>query len=238
MRIAAFQRAPIFDDIAGATRRILQDLEWCAAQGVDLAVFPECFLQGYTTDPLTIARRAIAADGAQLKAFAATFRHADVDLVVGFIEQRIDGFYNAAAVIHSGELAGIYAKNHPNERAFLPGGASPVFRRRDLPYGINICADANFPASAMRLRDNGAQLICYPLNNLLAPATADRWRERSVQNLQARAMETGCWVASSDVVGRYGDKFSYGCTCIVNPDGVIVARVEEGAEGVIMHHIE
>lgn len=130
-----------------------------------------------------------------------------------------------------------YAKNHPNERDFLPGEASPVFSKGPVSYGVNICFDANFPTSAMRLRDSGAQLICYPLNNMLAPATADRWRARSIGNLQDRARETGCWVASSDVVGQRGDKLSHGCTCIVNPDGVIVARVEEGVEGVAMHDV-
>jgi predicted amidohydrolase len=53
----------------------------------------------------------------------------------------------------------------------------------------------------------------------------------------AGARETGCWVASSDVVGQHGDKLSHGCTCIVNPDGVVVARVTEGAEGVAIHDI-
>ena len=234
-RVAAFQRVPAFDDIPGTTRRLLSDLQWCEAQGVDLAVFPECFLQGYTTDPQVIASRAIAADSPRMRTFAATFAHLSVDLIVGFIERRTNGFYNAAAVIRGGEVVGIYAKNHPNEQAFLPGEASPVFRKHDLRYGINICADANFPASARRLSENGAGLICYPLNNLLEPVTADRWRARSIENLRARAIETGCWVVSSDVVGRHGQKRSYGCTCVVNADGVVMARVAEGAEGVIVH---
>ena len=77
----------------------------------------------------------------------------------------------------------------------------------------------------MRLREQGARLICYPLNNMLVPATADRWRHKSVDNLRARAIETGCWVAASDVVGTARNKLSHGCTCIVNPDGIVVARV-------------
>ena len=237
-RVAAFQCAPLADDIPGTTRRLLHDVQWCETQGVGLVIFPECFLQGYTTDRRLIANRAIAADSPQLQAFAATFAGLTPDLIVGFIERRVNGFYNAAAVIRGGELVGIYAKNHPNEQAFLPGNASPVFQKGAFTYGINICADANFPASAKRLADLGAQLICYPLNNLLAPATADRWRARSVLNLQARAVETGCWVVSSDVVGHHDAKLSHGCTCIVSPVGAIVARVMEGREGVIVHDIK
>jgi len=59
-----------------------------------------------------------------------------------------------------------------------------------------------------------------------------------VRNLQARARETGCWVVSSDVVGIQEAALSHGCTCFVNPDGVIVARVPERAEGVIVHDID
>lgn len=157
--------------------------------------------------------------------------------MLGFIERRDDGFYNSAAVIRHGEVIGVYAKNHPNAPAFRAGKDAPVFRKLDFSYGINICFDANFAPCAQRLADQGAQLICYPLNNMLRAATAERWREKSVQNLQARALATGCWVVSSDVVGSHGDKLSHGCTCIVNPAGLVVARVAEGAEGVVVHDI-
>jgi hypothetical protein len=46
-RVAVFQRRPLFDDIGGTTVRLLEDMAWCQAQDVDLAVFPECHLQEY-----------------------------------------------------------------------------------------------------------------------------------------------------------------------------------------------
>jgi predicted amidohydrolase len=104
VRVAAFQRAPTFDDIPGVTRRMLNDVRWCDAHGIDLAVIPECYLQGYTTNRELIARRAIAAGSPQLATFASTFAHLSVDLIVGFIERRTNGFYNAAAVIRGGKV--------------------------------------------------------------------------------------------------------------------------------------
>lgn len=234
IRIAAFQRRPVYDDVARIASQLRDDVAWCAHHGVAIAIFPECFLQGYTTERDTIARRAMTVDGPPFLAFLATLPPASTDIIVGFIEQRADGFYNSAALIRGGAVAGVYAKNHPNERAFLAGSAAPVFQKSGLNFGINICFDANFPDSAMRLREQGAQLICYPLNNMLDPATADQWRQKSAENLRARAIETGCWVASSDVVGTAGDKLSHGCTCIVNPDGTVVARVAEGTEGAVV----
>ena len=96
------------------------------------------------------------------------------------------------------------------------------------------CNDANYPAAAWRARDGGANVLCYPLNNMLVPATAERWRARSIGNLIARARETRCWVVSSDVVGTSGGQVSFGCTAIVGPAGDIRARVPEGETGRIL----
>lgn len=237
-RIAAFQRRPVLDDVALVARRLREDTAWCESQGVDLALFPECYVQGYTTDRATIARRAMTVDGPAFADFLSMLPTTGVDVVVGFIERRDDGYYNSAALIGDGVVKGVYAKNHPNERDFLPGREAPVFRTAGLTFGVNICFDANFPESARRLRAQGAELICYPLNNMLAAATAATWRSRSVENLRQRAIETGCWVASSDVVGALGQQISYGCTCIVDPRGEVVARVAEGDEGVAMFEVD
>lgn len=67
---------------------------------------------------------------------------------------------------------------------------------------------------------------------------AERWRYKSVESLRQRAIETGCWVMSADVVGDHQSMLCYGCTCIVNPTGEVVARVDEGAEGVAVFDIQ
>ena len=237
-RVAAFQRKPVFDDVARVAARISEDIAWCEGQGVDLALFPEGYVQGYAMDLPTIARRAMAVDGQPFAALLSALPASGVDAVLGFIEQRADGYYNSAAVIGDGLLKGVYSKNHPNERDFLPGRDAPVFRKSGLVFGINICYDANFPESARRLGGQGARLICYPLNNMLASATAEKWRSKSVENLRRRAVETGCWVVSSDVVGTAGEQISFGCTCIVDPQGTVVARVAEGAEGVAVFDMD
>ncbi len=61
LRVATFQRRPRFDDVAGTVERLAADLKWCDDHDVCLAVFPECYLQGYASDPQTIARRATVA---------------------------------------------------------------------------------------------------------------------------------------------------------------------------------
>jgi predicted amidohydrolase len=126
---------------------------------------------------------------------------------------------------------------HPNEPGVTAGDAVPIFARNDMPFGINICADANHPGTAQRVADAGAMLIAYPLDNLLPFEVAERWRLRSVDNLVARARQTGCWIASADVVGKSGSARSFGCSAIVRPDGTIAARVPEGVAGIACYDI-
>lgn len=242
LRIAAFQRHPVFDDIKKATAQLCTDLRWCQDQGVELALFPECYLLGYSSDAQTIAQRAIVIDCPTFKHLLLELSVFNTDIILGFFEQAAAGIYNSAAVLRQGQVMGVYAKRHPNERGVLAGTASPVFERSGYSYGINICNDANYPDCAADIRQQGAQLLCYPLNNMLNPSTADQWRSKSIDNLRQRAMETGCWVASADVVGSlvgtHENKISHGCTCIVAPDGSIVASVAEGSEGAIVFSIE
>lgn len=237
IKVATFQRRPLFDDVAQTGRRLTTDILWCEDNGIDLAIFPECYLQGYTTDRQTIADRAMPVDGRRFQHFLSALPHSSTDVILGFIEARADGLFNSAALIVDGRVKGLYAKRHPNEAAFTPGCDAPVFSRCGFSFGINICFDANFPDCAQLLSAQGARLICYPLNNMLFAATAEKWRERSLENLRRRAIETGCWVASSDVVGVQGQQISFGCTYILNPQGLVVASVPEGAEGVAVYEI-
>ena len=234
LRVAAFQRYPIYDDVEEAMERVASDLQWCDEQAVDLAVFPECYLQGYTSDLATIAHRAISIDSSKFAEILDRLSSFRASVVLGIIEKRNAAFYNSAAVIQLGRLLGIYSKNNLNESGFSTGNDFPVFQNKDWLFGINICNDANFSDPALRISQQAARLICYPLNNLLSRETASRWREKSVGNLKNRALETGCWVVSSDVTGEQGEKLSYGCTCIVRPDGTVVERVPEGVEGKIV----
>lgn len=231
LRIAVFQRTPLFDAIPGVLARLRADLAWCAHHAVDLALFPECYLQGYASDRATIARRAIDAGSGAMDSLREITAGSGTELVIGFAERRGGVFHNSAAVLRDGILRGVYAKTHPNESGFDAGAAWPVFNLGGRRYGINICNDANFPEAARAIAAQGASLLCYPLNNMLRPAVAEAWRGRSLDNLRARARETGCWVASADVVGVHEGRVAHGCTCIVGPDGKLVARVPEGVEG-------
>lgn len=236
MRIAAVQCSPIDDDAARAGAAIVDHLRWARRAGIDLLLFPEAFLLGHSYDPATIHARAARA-AAALDALCQQITTCPVTLVLGAFDTAPPHVFNSAFVIEEGRIIGRYAKAHPNEPGVSPGHAFPTFVRSGVRYGINICNDANHADAADRIARQGADLILYPLNNMLPPATADRWREKSIANLVDRARQTGCWIASSDVAGVSGDRMSYGCTAIVAPDGSVVARVPELGAGVAVYDI-
>jgi predicted amidohydrolase len=237
MRIAAFQRFPILDDPVAATAAMRRDLLWAQDEGVDLALFPECHLHGHAYDRATIDRRALAGDGAEVASLVAALAVGQVTASAGLFERRGAAVYNSALVTRDGRVLGVASKVHPNEDGVTAATDAPLFEAAGRAFGIAICNDANFAAPAQALADRGARLLCYPLANLLRPEVAERWRSKSIENLQARARQTGCWVMAADVCGEQGGRISFGCTAIVRPDGEVVARVAELAEGVATFEI-
>jgi predicted amidohydrolase len=237
VRVAAFQRRPRFNDASAVVESILVDLDWCDRKRVDLAVFPECYLHGYMLDRATLGDVAFDLAAQEFKNLLTRLSSVRSAIVLGLIERRGQPIFNSAVVMDRGVVLGVYRKMHLHrkERAFTAGSACPVFEVAGRRFGVNICYDANFPEAAAMIARQAAHLICYPLNNMLPPDVADRWRAKSIDNLRARAVETGCWVVSSDVVGTHEAMLSHGCTCIVSPDGELMARVEEGSEGTALY---
>jgi predicted amidohydrolase len=236
MRIAAIQCPAIADNAVQACGTIVQRLRWATKEAIEILLFPEAYLLGHSYEPEVIRSRAEMASNAlaDLCRQAAMF---PVTLVVGAFDIAPPDIYSSAFVVEMGRLSGRYAKAYPNEPGVAAGSDFPTFVRSAIRYGINICNDANHPDAAAQVASKGADLILYPLNNMLPPATAERWRERSLANLVARARQTRCWIASSDVTGASDGLLSYGCTAIVAPDGLVVARVPELSEGVAVYDL-
>lgn len=232
MRIAAVQCRPLFDDAERTCEAIVDRMRWAGANGVDLLLFPEAWLLGHSYDADIIRARAEVASASAIVRLCRRIAAFATTLVIGAFEIGGGQVSNNALVIEKGAITGRYAKAHPNEDGVTPGTAFPVFERSDVRYGINICNDANHPEAAARLADQGAGLLLFPLNNLLRPETAARWREKSLANLIARARETGCWIASADVAGAASERCSYGCTAVLSPTGDVRARVPEMEEGI------
>lgn len=235
MRIAAFQRLALFDAVDKVGEVLARDLAWADEQGVDLALFPECYLQGHSYNEAIARRRALSLDDPELNALVGRCVSGRTTAIIGLFERRGQAIYNSAIVAKAGHIIGVYAKAHPLEKGCMPGTDFPVWSLDDWRFGINICADLRYPYTASRLARKGAGLICNPINLMLRPRKAEKWHKPGISGLQICARHTGCWVMASDVVGGNDEGWlSYGSSAIVDPSGVVVAKAKPHSEDVLV----
>lgn len=238
MRIAAFQRMALFDAVEQVAEVLARDLAWAETQGIDLALFPECYLQGHSYNEATARRRALSLDDPALNAVVGRCGSARTTAIIGLFERRGEALYNSAIVTKAGRIVGVYAKAHPLESGCTPGTDFPIWTLDDWRFGINICADLRYPYTASRLAIKGAGLICNPVNLMLRPRKAEKWHKPAISSLQICAKHSGCWVMSADVVGSNDDGWlSYGSSAIVDPNGVVVAKAKPYSEDVLVYDL-
>ena len=140
MRIALAQINPTVGDIDGNAAKIAEWIARAAAEGADLAIFPELCLPGYPAEDLYLKRHFIEANRAAVEELARGV--GEIVALVGFAEPAEGGgdfrhAHNSLAVLSRGELRGVYRKNRlPNyavfdeQRYFIPGERAGDDRRR------------------------------------------------------------------------------------------------------------
>ena len=141
--------------------------------------------------------------------------------------------------VKAGRLIGRYRKKYllPAERRYAPGNDCPVFEVDGLRFGISICYDTNFPATACDIADAGASLIVCCANNMMPRATAEAYRDVHNAERAKRCREAGLWLASSDVTGERGDMVSWGPGAIITPAGEVVAQLPLNGPGLLTFDI-
>lgn len=233
IKVGACQGPDIQDDIPAALKHIKHTAD--AAQDAAVICFPEYFVQGYVAEKVEAHRRSIDLGSVSFATILRQLKEYSPTLVIGLIEKVNDRLHNTAIVVSHGELKGVYRKTHLLEResGFSPGTEYPVFDLNSIKFGVNICYDARFEVGAQTLANKGAQIICFPLNNTLPKKTAERWKNRHIEVLSARAKQAGAWVLSADVVFNGGGKTGYGCTAMIDPAGATIKQQEYGEVGLI-----
>lgn len=88
--------------------------------------------------------------------------------------------------------------------------------------GMSICYDVRFPELYRLLAVEGAQVIFVPSSFTLETGK-DHWEPL----LKARAIENGCYIVAAGQTGRKPAYTAYGNSMVVNPWGVVTARLGE-----------
>lgn len=179
VRVACWQslfRMEVLDN----AKRAGDLIHMAAERGVQLIVFPELFLHGYSSPASLLKARGksvLVNDREALRLVGAAARSAGVAVVMGYADRLGGGgeMYNAVKVWHAdGTVAFSYRKVFlygQRELALFAPGTSDGWRAfqlrlksREVRCGVCICADADstHPEVPRRLADAGAAVLFIP----------------------------------------------------------------------------
>jgi predicted amidohydrolase len=238
--VGACQTAEILGDVDAAVGVVHGFAGQADRAGVELLVFPECFLQGYLVTERHVRVQAFRVGSARFAAVLARLATVRQMLVLGMIERHDDRYYNTALVITGGRILGRYRKRFltAGESVFTPGETYPVFTCGDVRFGVNICYDTRFPQAAAAVAAAGAHVLLVPAQNMMRRDKALWWQDRHNEIRRQRVQETGMWLVSADVTGeRDRDRIGLGPTCVIDPAGHVVAQVPTGTTGMAVAEI-
>ena len=239
MRIALCQ-LPVSSDPAVNLRRVRDALHEAAADGAELAVFPEATLTRFGSD---LRAAAEPLDGPFCSGLATAAKETGVALVAGVFEPAPDGrVYNTAVLIDGdGELVASYRKLHlfdafaqRESDLVAPGSTVVTAALAGVPVGVQICYDIRFPELTRALAVGGASLVTVSAAWQAGLFKEEHW----VTLLRARAIENTVWIAAVGQVPDPDEKptraaTGIGRSMLIDPLGVVRADLGP-APGVVV----
>ncbi|MCC7435174.1 MAG: carbon-nitrogen hydrolase family protein [Methanoregulaceae archaeon] len=233
MRLAACQLDVVFNDPQANLAVLCRELRDLAPLGVDLAVFPEAFLNGYVVSSAEEAREiALAHADEVLRRVAEVVDETKVSAIFGYLWRDGEILHNSAAMILPGGRIERYDKAHlpflGYDRFAKPGHDLPVFETPWGRIGMLICYDLRIPEATRVLALRGADLLVLPTN----------WPEGAELSAKhytvVRASENRIFVAAVNRVGTENGTRFFGHSTVSSPEGEVLGALGEDAGRLIV----
>lgn len=246
LRVALAQVNPTVGDLAGNAALIKQSVATAAAQGAQIAIFPEMVLTGYPVEDLALRPSFQEASRLAL-AELATEIDPNIVAIVGYLDQVVTGDgagkpQNKVAVIAFGEVKARYAKCHlPNYgvfdeyRNFAPGDQTLVVRVNGVDVGIVICEDLWIEGGIT------AQLAARKPGLVIVPNGSPYERDKDDVRLSLvteRARQAGAPLVYVNMTGGQDDLVFDGDSIVVNAAGDVIARAPQFEDGIMLVDID
>ena len=246
LRVALAQVNPTVGDLVGNAAMIKEGVATAAAQGAQIAIFPEMVLTGYPVEDLALRPSFQQASRAALAKLAAEIDPSIV-AIVGYLDQVVttdgDGKpQNKVAVISGGAVQASYAKCHlPNYgvfdeyRNFAPGSETLVVRIHGVDVGIAICEDLWIDGGIT------AQLAARKPGLVIVPNGSPYERNKDDIRLSLvteRARQAAAPLVYVNMTGGQDDLVFDGDSIVVSAAGDVIARAPQFEDGIMMVDID
>ena len=246
LRVALAQVNPTVGDLVGNAALIKDGVAAAAAQGAQIAIFPEMVLTGYPVEDLALRPSFQQASRAAL-AQLATEINPSIVAIVGYLDQVVttDGAgkpQNKVAVISGGAVKASYAKCHlPNYgvfdeyRNFAPGSETLVVRIHGVDVGIAICEDLWIDGGIT------AQLAARKPGLVIVPNGSPYERNKDDIRLSlvtGRARQAAAPLVYVNMTGGQDDLVFDGDSIVVNAAGDVIARAPQFEDGIMLVDID
>ena len=239
LRIAMAQINTTVGDFDGNVKKILGAVDTARSADADIVTLPELAVCGYPPEDLLFKPQFIQANLDSLQKIAESAK--GITVITGFVDADGD-IYNAAAVLHSGKVSGVYHKIYlPNygvfdeNRYFRAGADCPVFIIGGVAVGITICEDIWYEAGPATVQANaGAEVI---INISASPYHAGKGAARE-KMIATRASDTVAIFAYNNAVGGQDELVFDGHSVIMDEKGILIARGKQFEEDLIIADLD
>ena len=246
LRVALAQVNPTVGDLAGNAALIKEGVATAAAQGAQIAIFPEMALTGYPVEDLALRPSFQQASRVALAQLASEIDPSIV-AIVGYLDQVLttDGAgkpQNKVAVISGGAVKASYAKCHlPNYgvfdeyRNFAPGNETLIVRIHGVDVGIAICEDLWIDGGIT------AQLAARKPGLVIVPNGSPYERNKDDVRLSLvtqRARQAAAPLVYVNMTGGQDDLVFDGDSIVVSAAGEVIARAPQFEDGIMLVDID
>ncbi len=224
--------------------RIQRLMSAAAAQGAEIACFPEAYLPGLRGQDFEVLPFDRERQERVLQTVSQWARARALATILGLERLTEAGRQIAAFVIDPrGQVLGYQTKNQldPSEdRFYVPGDSRRLFEVNGLKFGVAICHEGwRYPETVRWAAVRGARIVFHPQHtgNERAGVHLTEWGAASApyyeRAMMMRSKENTIYFASVN----YALRFQESATSLIDPSGECQAYLPDGQEGVLVQEI-
>ena len=198
MKVGLTQMDIVWEDKEKNMEKVRKLVEQAAGQKVDLLVFPEMTLTGFTMNTALAGEEMLFSP--TLRFFKDLSKKYNMAIAFGYVEDFGGEYYNKLMVVSEGRIIYDYDKIHPfnygeEGRHYIGGHEIKMAVLKDMEISGFVCYDLRFPEIFQAVSDRSQMILVianWPKERVL------HWETL----LRARAIENQCYVIGVNRIGK------------------------------------